>query len=155
MSFNITFYKCIAENNRVDKTNYLKNSVTISGTLKENSSVFNPNILISSSNFSSQGDISNYNYMYIPKFNRYYFIHSMDIEKNGIWRIGGICDVLHTYKDKILSMNATVVRCESFGYDFIPDPEIAFENRPNFDVINFTTPFTKNLKYVLMVTGGD
>lgn len=50
------------------------------------------------------------NYMYLPHFDRYYFVRSINIAPNKMYEFLLECDVLYTYKDKILDSEAEISR---------------------------------------------
>lgn len=57
------------------------------------------------------------NYAYIPEFNRYYFINDIISVRKNIWQLVMNVDVLMSYKDHILKLDAFVTRNE---FDFNP-----------------------------------
>lgn len=58
------------------------------------------------------------NYAYIPEFNRYYFINDIISVRKNIWQLVMNVDVLMSYKDHILNLDAFVARNE---FDFNKD----------------------------------
>ena len=112
----IKLYKQKERKNTVNKT--LTDEVIKSGTLKEESSIINPVV-----KFKRATDILDKNYLYIPLFNRYYFINDIITSGDYIEVNAGI-DVVETYKDDILDYNATLERSE-YDYNlFLIDNEI-------------------------------
>lgn len=132
-TFSVTFYNNKAEANRVDKTGYLTAYAPISGTLKEKTSIINPTITFAMSN------VPEVNYAYIPVFNRYYFIENISSVRNGLWEISFKCDVLMSYKDKILEQTALVARNEHDYSMRLRDDKLICGSRPHI----YTVPFTK------------
>lgn len=59
---------------------------------------------------------TDYNYCYIPKFKRYYFVTGCTIESHGIYHYSLAVDVLATYRSQILSKSTFVKRSAS-SYD--------------------------------------
>lgn len=106
----INFYKNSAENNRLDKTEYLEFVTSMAGYLRENTSIINPVIVVQTTGLLS------FNYAYIPEFNRYYFVNDIVAIQNALWEISFICDVLMTYKTELLSLDAIIARNENI-YD--------------------------------------
>lgn len=107
MSFNIRLCHNNSEENRVTKT--IPEVVTVIGELKENTSIYNPSILI-------EGDLTSIkgvNYAYIPQFDRYYFITDITSVRHNLIRLDMRCDVLMSFKDDILNSNAIVSRNET------------------------------------------
>ena len=110
----INLYQSSAEDKRVDKTNYLTSAGTLTGTLKEETSIIDPSILI------EQATLPTFNYIYIPDFNRYYFVSNPVSVRKNLWRINCHVDVLMSYKTGILNMTCLVARNE---YNFTPTLE--------------------------------
>lgn len=64
------------------------------------------------------------NYMYIPTFNRYYFIDDIISVRNNLWRIVAHVDVLMSFKKEILNQTVLINRNE-FDFDlFLIDNKI-------------------------------
>lgn len=121
-TFDIVFYHNSGEQNRVDKTNFLddEHKLTISGVLREQSSIVNPSIVIYYATASNE-DAFDFNYCYIDKFNRYYFIDNITSVAKDLWRIDMHCDSLMSYKTEILDNYAFVERNENTYDDKIID----------------------------------
>jgi len=110
---NIKLYKTNSAPNRVDKSQYLNSTISIQGSLVDETNVMTPSILIKN---SDAGKILQSNYAYIPEFDkRYYFITSIDSVRNGLFRINMKIDVLMTYKGAIKQLNAIISKYEKPG----------------------------------------
>lgn len=92
----LTLYNNISEKNKINKT--IENPIVLSGTLREETSIINPIIMIEHENPSG------YNYAYIPDFNRYYFISEITSVRTGLWRISMTVDVLMSFKTAIMDL---------------------------------------------------
>lgn len=106
----IIFYNSRAEKNRVNKSEYLVNPVTIAGTLRKPTSVISPYIEISARTYPS------YNYAYIEEFHRYYFITNIVSIRNNLWGISFSVDPLMSFRRAIYNTTAFVDRCSSSAY---------------------------------------
>ena len=102
----IQLYQCTCENKRVDKTNYLKLLDTITGTMRDSISVTDMSVEI-------EYPIPTFNYVYIPLFNRYYFVDDISSVVYGVWSVALSVDVLMSYKDTIKTLEAFVDRSQS------------------------------------------
>ena len=101
-------YENKAENNRLDKENYLTVKLTMTGTLRSECDVLNPVI-----EFTYTGtQIPSFNYVGIDYFRRYYFVDKMDIVRTGLYRLYLSVDELYTYKDEILPCKAFIDRTD-------------------------------------------
>jgi hypothetical protein len=116
--FAINLYKNSAESMRVDKSNYLTLVSTINGTLREEASLINPIITI------QYNDVPNFNYIYIPIFNRYYYIEEIINIRNNLWEIHMAVDVLMSYKTQIKQQTAIVERQQYRRNTLLVDNEI-------------------------------
>ena len=105
----IYLYTCNSEYNRINKKEYLTNEFQIEGILKEESSVIDPQILIEKTNPAKY----NYNYMYIPDFNRWYYIQNIEHLRNKLWKITAHVDVLYTWGASIKSSKCILERTQN------------------------------------------
>lgn len=134
-TFDINLYKNIAENNRVDKTNYITSVGVLQGSLREECSITDPSIIIQSDS------LPNFNYVYIPIWNRYYYVNEITSVRYGLWRISLHVDVLMTYKLDILNLNAIIGRQEYKYNRYIVDRNLPISNLPNINVIPLEIDF--------------
>ena len=152
--FEIHTYKSSAEQNRVDKTNFLVADMIISGVLREASSLIHPSITFTSD------IIPTFNYVYIPIFNRYYYVTDITSIKNKLWQMSLTVDVLMTYKEALLACTGYIDRNENEYNGLIPDGMISLQKGETIET-NFVTNelFTETQgTYVLqglLVSQGD
>lgn len=147
----IFLYTCSAENNRLDKSAYLSNRAPINGSMKNESSVIDPYIELSGSN------LSQFNYMYIPDFARYYFIREITNLYNGLWAMKGHVDVLYTYAGQIKQNRAIVDRTAS-GPDanlYLDDGTFITDARKYTQIINFPNSLDETPHTILIAAGGE
>lgn len=108
--FNIHLYQSSAEPNRVDKSEFLTFVSTLTGALRDETSIISPSILVEVSS------LPRFNYVHIPEFDRYYFVSDITSVRTGLWEISLDVDVLMSYKEAIYDTIAFVDRNE-FKYD--------------------------------------
>lgn len=109
----IKLYKNSAPPNKVDKSANLTKKKTIENVKfkrEDYLSVLNPVILLQLT--SDVGDIAQYNYVEIAKFNRFYYIDSIETE-GGLIKISCRCDVLMSHKRDILNSKQYILRQET------------------------------------------
>lgn len=151
--FDLMLYQNSAEVNRVDKTSYLVSVDTLTGVFREECSMQRPSVLINTL------EIPSFNYVYIPAFNRYYYVTSITTVSYGLWRVELNCDVLMSFRDKILLLPAIIGRQENDYNPLLVDSEIPTQNDPIIDIIDipsntFNTQTTgSSHNYVLTVIG--
>lgn len=124
--------------------------LTLTGTLRDSSSIVNPTIRI-------EGDISNVtgaNYMTIPEFGRSYFITEIVSLRNGLYEISGHCDVLSSFKNQIRNNRAIVKKNESEWNLYINDGTLLQYQNPMILTKEFPSGFS-TLEFVLAVAGKD
>lgn len=143
----IILYITSSEKNAINKQ--LQSGVTLSGTLRNESSVINPSIVIQIDNPSQ------YNYCYIPDFNRYYFITDIISVRNDLWRLKCNVDVLMSFQSQILNLDVIV------SDNSLPDTETYMNGdqwqtlvKTSTYVINFPSGLLDNGEYILITSGG-
>lgn len=102
----IDLYKNTSEENAIEKI--IVDKKTIEGTLKTTVDITNFSVI-----FSFFDDWNNYNYVYVEKLNRYYFVDSKRIVNNSLVEYDLIEDVLMTFKDLIRSQNILLSESET------------------------------------------
>lgn len=143
----ITLYKNNSEKNKIRKK--LSNEHTLSGTLRNESNVVNPAIIINIDNPTV------YNYVYIPMFGRYYFITDYVSMRTGIWQINLKSDVLMSFKDSILNSRALIQNTQSVGKsDYLNGSNWVTNCKTKTDIISFSNGLLNNGEYILITAGG-
>lgn len=135
----------------MDKTDYIEEVLSIEGTLRDNTSIVNPTIVVQTSGLISA------NYAYIEEFNRYYFINDIVAINLFLYEISMTCDVLMTYKSNILSLPAFVTRNQYQFNELISDNRAAQTSRKKVEeyvpeVLNYKhifQPQYSNYNYIL------
>lgn len=139
-------YQNIAEGNRVDKTNYLTSVGLISGTFRDSTSI---NDLV----ITYQSELlPNFNYVYIPKLNRYYFVDDITSENYSLWTLALSVDPLMTYKEAILNCNGFVDRSESDFNANIIDKKRVIEEGNTIEVDTVTNELFTNTSGTYIMT---
>ena len=97
----LKLYNTNSETNRINKV--LTDETEFDVRLKDKSSVVNPVLVLKSETYI------NFNYAYIPKFQRYYFVDDISVFPNKMYLLTLRCDVLTSFKDDILKSYARIV----------------------------------------------
>lgn len=140
----INLYVNTAENDRVDKSNYLTQVGTLVGVFKEETSVMNPQIII-------EYGVIDFNYIYIPLLNRYYYINEIISVRNNLWRIKLNCDVLMSFKTEILNLECYISRNEYKNNPYIEDTLLPLLF--NRDIVEIESPVYEGLKNYQFTNG--
>lgn len=142
----IVLYQNVSENNAVNKN--ITELATLTGTLREQSSIIDPVINISDIDLH----VGSMNYAYIPEFNRYYFITNIESVRRGLWRVSFHVDVLFTYREQIKGNRAIIERNE-IEYDLKLNDGL-FKTQQNPRIAQFPFPSGFNTwNFVLAVAG--
>lgn len=107
-------------------------------------------------NFKSDAaDIAAYNYMYIPKFKRYYYIGKISYSGGLAVIEASECDLLMTYKSEILASTQLVLRQEEKKNRYIVDKNLILHDDFEFKIKEFGSPVydTSCLSVVLETAG--
>ena len=118
---NIDLYRCKSPRNKLNKT--LEKTLTISANIYE----YEQNRNRLSFRFTVS-DVGEFNYIYIPDYNRYYFVESVSLSENGVNVYECECDYLMTYKELI---NQLSVKCKGSTKKFITNNVIIDRKESN------------------------
>ena len=127
---NVNFYKF---NKKINSTEIPSGTGTvISCELKSPSSIINPRLELSS--------YPDYNYCYIQRFNRYYFINNIEF-RDGYWVVNLNVDVLASFKADIGNASKYILRSAS-NYDLAVKDTI-YSDKSSFSINTQTYTGTK------------
>lgn len=142
----ITFYNNVSENNKIGKV--LTDPYELEGTLRSQTEYISPVILF-------EFDPTDYNYLYIPDFKRYYFINKIEWLRDDLFNVYCSVDVLESFKDEILALTGIVDKQETVGNQFKDDGSIVMENRKFNQIYNFTNGFNNAGELILITAGAN
>lgn len=148
----INLFVCYAEQNRVNKSSYLSNRFAINGNLKNPTSVTNIEIEIEKIEIIPY----QYNYMYIEKFNRYYFIDDIKNISANRWIIKAHVDVLFSFMGDIYNCSAIINKSEDDGNAnmYFDDGSFVMDTRKYVEIKEFPSGLNSNGQYILICAGG-
>lgn len=139
----VHLYKNTAPPNKVNKKSNLSNDLMFEGVIfKENNAldVLNPSVLIryaDNNGLKDIGDISTFNYMWIPKFKRYYYIDDISTE-GALIRINGRVDSLYSHMNDILNSTQYIIRQEKNNNSpYLDDNLLPITSQHNYKGIQF------------------
>lgn len=118
--------------------------------LKDGVSLTNPVLLIRGSQF----DIG-YNYCYIPKWSRYYFVNNIKINTGGVYEVSLSVDVLASFKADILSGTAYVRRSQSNGSLYVPDSSWSHTSNYNTSATDIDIGLSTDGCYILFTASSE
>ena len=147
----ISLYVCTAENNRVDKTDYISSAFNMNGTLREESSIIDPVIVVEKTNPA----IQRYNYMYIAEFGRWYYIRDIVSRTNKIWEIHAHVDVLYTWGADIKQNKCVIEKAASGDANlYLDDGSFVMDSHKYNTITPFPYGFDDSGNYILICAGG-
>ena len=135
---------------------------TLTGTLRDECSIVNPEILVEADTMTSQ--LQSPNYAYIGVFNRFYYIkdivafRSYEDENHvmhNLWKVTMHCDVLKTFADAILDSPAIIAKTAGDDFNlYLPDPNFRCQQNELIGMVNFPNGFDMhNARYYLTFFG--
>lgn len=139
-----TLYKNSAEMHRVDKSAYLELVGTVSGVFRDETSITNISITL------QYDTVIDFNYVYIPAFNRYYYVTDITLINYGLYEVSLSVDVLMSYKDAIKNCKGFIDRNEFTHNPNIIDTKRVIEQGVDItDVTVVNYVFENDTCYVL------
>lgn len=124
-------------------------SVSINGSMKNETNIIDPDILIDHNN------PVNFNYCYIPEFGRYYFIKNIQLIRTNIWEIVLHVDVLMSHKDDLLKCSVLLEDSQTTGATpYIQNGLFVNTCKDKTDIISFENGFNEQGEYILITAGG-
>lgn len=143
---NVIFYHSNSDSRKIDKS--LTNIVTLSCDILDDNSILHPQLKI-----KYNASLLTANYIYIPGFNRYYFITNTTTSRGYLY-IDTSVDVLMTYKSEIRLTKAIIKRQERVYNKYLNDPDALSYSYEILSAYAFDTPFTKaSVPYLTMLGG--
>lgn len=142
---NVTLYKYKGIIKKLDKTMPTASGDKLELTnvyLKDGSSVTHPSLLI-----TSDTSLSDFNYCYIPSFNRYYFMEVTSIS-NKLWEFSCLVDVLYSNSTSIKANQIYLERSESFYSELLPDDAVSFLAYNDITITDLTAQTQGNKKNI-------
>lgn len=137
-----------SENNSIGKKVSVQD--TVSCKVKDAMSFERPVIMLEYS-----GDMTNVNYVYIPKFSRYYFITDVIPMTGGRYELHCYVDVLESYKNQILNLTCIIDKQENRNNAnlYIDSDYVTLANSFN-EAKTFPSGFNDNGEFILICAGG-
>lgn len=142
--FEIVLQNNKSEQNKIGKN--IDNILTISGVLKDETSILSPSILVN----ADLDALTSANYMTIDSFGRKYFITDIKSIRRGLVQINGRCDVLETYKDYIKQQVAVIARQENKWNLYLNDSIFKTYQNPIYIFKKFDKGFKNDTECYLL-----
>lgn len=142
----IVLFNNTSEKNKIGKN--LSTVNTLSGYLKESTSITHPVILI------EYASPVGFNYVYIQEFSRYYYVIDATVVRQNLIRLSLAVDVLESFKTQILAQPAIVDKNEVRIEKYLPDENLITLVKTKTDIVNFPSGLLDTGEYILITAGG-
>lgn len=144
-----TFYNCKSDKRYMNKSlTVVYDNVDL--TYIDRTDIMNPILKI-----GKNIDPLNYNYVYIPDLNRYYYVSKPPIFESGYYRVELHVDVLMSFKDEIKQQNVIIKRQEKEYNLYQIDEKMHLYNTPCYRALTFPQGFSNTGHFVLCVAGAS
>ena len=139
--------KTQSEPNKLHKT--ITHEKTIEGTLRAETSIIAPVILIEDSD-----NLSEYNYATISAFGRKYFVKDITSVRKNLWRLSLDVDVLGSWEDEISDLHVILKDSENRGDNYLTGSQWRNKVKSLTNILPFSTGLLDNGTYILITAGG-
>ena len=122
----IKLYKTKDDERVINKT--LTDELVLDAKIKDKRSILDMVLIL----FSSS-DIFDYNYCYIEKFHRYYFMSDVHVTPTNLFEIRLSVDPLKTYENCILNSECDLVTSQYYNKYYDDYQDLNFPNQVNYE----------------------
>lgn len=145
----VLFYYNKSDNRTINKNIVPELGVSFEGVPRDDLDIMSPVIRFESD------EMLRYNYARIPELQRYYYIKDRTIFREGVWDITFDVDVLMSFRNDILHLNAIADKqsMPENGNEYIDDSSLVTENVMFQTVYNFPNGFNDTGEYILITAG--
>lgn len=142
----LILYRTMDSANVINKTLYRMKDFPIK--LKEKFSLSSPSINL---RITDDFPIHECNYCYLEEFNRYYFIHDIQLLSDDVYKLVMECDVLESFKADILNSRGEIEKRVDVG-DY-SQFSTTLDVRKDIDIYE-STKSVDGVKYIILSTIG-
>lgn len=135
MAFSVRLFKFSKRNNSTARPS---GGTSFQCTIKAESGILSPELLI---DFGGAAAFSDFNYAYIPDFDRYYWISEM-VNMGPVWDLRLKCDALASWRDTIGATSLYVLRASAESDGNIFDTYYPAKSDSSTTVVTGTNPFS-------------
>ncbi len=144
--FHIYLYKCKDDRRTINKT--LEDEIEIGADFNRSMNFSNGEIILEGNIFT----FAEYNYVYIPYFKRYFFITGIEATRNNLIKMYIKVDVLMTYKDSIVQIEATSIKSNNFD-EYREGLSLPTKATETYTKLEFDNPFNEHGNIILVALG--
>lgn len=140
----ITFGKSLEDDRHINKQ--ITEPTNLECTIRSDVDLYEPTLLI------KQFD-ENWNYFYVPGWNRYYFITSYEYTQKDIYKVQGHLDVLMSFKDAFLECTGLISESTTIDNYFDGGDYLSETNYESDTYVSDIT-FANTYSNILVAVGG-
>lgn len=156
MSVTMYLYKNEDDRKKINKRVTESSRIcSVTCNIKEDTSLFQPTMLVSKAALADQWAAANY--AYIPEYGgRYYFIDNITAMTGGIMAFSLTVDPLKTYAGKIMGTSMQIARSEDLNSPYFIDTEKALQQSKFVEkhILGHIPQDSTGNKYTITVAGG-
>lgn len=143
----VKFYYSQSDDRQINKV--LTGETSFEGVPRGDVDIMTPVIRFDSS------DIMRFNYCYIPEFQRYYSVRSINVYREGLYDVSLEVDVLMSFRNHILKLECIVDKQAQSrnGDEYIDDGSLVTDNIMFNRVYNFSSGFNSTPEFILITAG--
>lgn len=152
---NVYLYHNASENKVIGKT--LTAMGQLECTFKNDISVEKPVLIVANTtqSLTTETYLDELNYIYIPRFNRYYYVEEIKALPGYRYEIRCRVDVLESFKADILNLTVILDHSQATGANMYLQSPIWVANAKNAtSIINFPNGLLNSGEYILITVGG-
>lgn len=113
--------------------NFVAVKTITNARIKEPCDILYPSVIV---NYDSS--ITKCNYVYIPEWDRYYYIDNITVSAGHTLTLNCVVDVLNSFKDEIKNLTVNVERNENADFSDISDLSVCTSNRQEVVTLKLT-----------------
>lgn len=138
---------------RANKSAYLTNKWACEGSLKTAVSILEPRILIEKQTPPTD---TQYNYLYIPAFKRYYYIKDIVNDTLEQWEIIAEVDAVFSWLQDVLNTKCIIDKTEGFADAnlYLNDGSFVMDSHKYNQVVQFPYGLSEQGNNILICSGG-
>lgn len=144
--FKAYLYKCKDDRRKINKT--LEDEIEIPVDFNRSMNFSNGELILQGNIFT----FSEYNYVYLPYFKRYFFVTDIEATRNNLIKMNIKTDVLMTYKDSIVQIEATSIKSDDYE-PYNEKLDLPVEAREQYKKLTFENPFNETGNIILVALG--
>ena len=145
---NGTIYQNVSSNNVLNKD--LRGALSVDFVVKDRANIAKPVL-----EFRTNHDLTDYNYIYVPGFNRYYYIIGIEVIAQDTYTLYCKSDPLMSFRADIMNLPVLLANTEKTGINsYLPGEIYKQTVKYKTDILNFSSGLLDTGEFILITAGG-